>query len=148
MEELDLQYNNIDHLDLLSNPHIALPFPQLQTLHLSYNKIPPGHFLQLSHLSNLKVLEIASNDFCTLPSDLSGFRVLEDLNLSSNNFSSDSVLVYPSKLFLALSTIPHLKRLNLSRNKFKRFHAEDLPDDNLHLIDSEYEPAISNAFLT
>jgi Leucine-rich repeat (LRR) protein len=27
LEELDLQYNNIDHLDLLSNPHIALPFP-------------------------------------------------------------------------------------------------------------------------
>jgi hypothetical protein len=97
-------------------------------------------------------LEIASNDFCTLPSDLSGFKVLEELNLSSNNFSSDSVLVYPSKLFLALSTIPKLKKLNLSRNKFKRFHSDDLPEDNRALIDNEYEKnnemPNSNAFLT
>ena len=97
-------------------------------------------------------MEIASNDFCTLPSDLSGFKVLEELNLSSNNFSSDSVLVYPSKLFLALSTIPKLKKLNLSRNKFKRFHSDDLPEDNRALIDNEYEnnneESNSNAFLT
>jgi Leucine-rich repeat (LRR) protein len=108
-----------------------LPFPHLDRLHLSYNKIPPGHLLQLSYLPNLKFLEIASNDFCTLPSDLSGFRSLEELNLSSNNFSSDSVLVTASKLFLAFSTIPKLKKLNLSRNKFKRFHSDDLPQDNI-----------------
>jgi Leucine-rich repeat (LRR) protein len=66
-----------------------------------------------------------------LPSDLSAFKYLEELNLSSNNFSSDSVLVTPSKLFLALSTIPKLKKLNLSRNKFRLFHYDDLPEDNI-----------------
>jgi Leucine-rich repeat (LRR) protein len=111
-------------------------------LHLSYNKIPPGHLVQLSYLPNLKLLEIASNDFCTLPSDLSGFKSLEELNLSSNNFSSDSVLVTASKLFLALSTIPKLKKLNLSRNKFKRFHSEDLPQDNIQLAEEEDEDAV------
>jgi Leucine-rich repeat (LRR) protein len=93
--------------------------------------------LQLARIPNLQRLEIASNDFCTLPSDLSGLRNLEEFNLSSNVFSSDSVLVQPGKLFLALSTIPRLKKLNLSRNKFKRFHSEDLPDDNLQLAEEE-----------
>ena len=109
----------------------------MNVLHLSYNKIPPGHLIQLSYIPILKVLEIASNDFCTLPSDLSGFKSLEEVNLSSNNFSSDSVLVSPSKLFLALATIPNLKKLNLSRNKFKRFHSEDLPESNLQLVEEE-----------
>ena len=76
--------------------------------------------------------------------------MLEELNLSSNNFSSDSVLVYPGKLFMALATVPQLKKLNLSRNKFKRFHSEDLPEDNMSLIENDYENADpnSNAFLT
>ena len=38
----------------------------------------------------------------------------------------------PSKLFVALSSIPKLKKLNLSRNKFKAFHAEEFPQDNLN----------------
>jgi len=84
-------------------------------------------------LSKLRVLDIASNDFCTLPSDLSFFRCLEEINLSSNNFSSDSLLVFPNKLIAAMASIPYLKKLNLSRNKFKAFHSDDLPPDNLHL---------------
>jgi len=76
------------------------------------------------------VLEVASNEFCTLPQNLSFFQQLEEINLASNNFSSDSVLVTPSNLFLALATIPKLKKLNLSRNKFKAFHAEEFPQDN------------------
>jgi Leucine-rich repeat (LRR) protein len=141
LEELDLQYNNIDALELINNQNdnAVIPFPNLDKLHISYNKIPPGHLIQLSYLPNLKILEIASNDFCTLPSDLSGFKSLEELNLSSNNFSSDSVLVTASKLFLALSTIRKLKKLNLSRNKFKRFHSEDLPQDNIQLAEEEDE---------
>lgn len=139
LEELDLQYNNLDHVDFtfVHSQSQGEPFPGLQTLHLSYNKIPPGHLLQLALIPNLLRLEISSNDFCTLPSDLSGFKLLEDLNLSSNNFSSDSVLVSPGKLFLALSTIPRLKRLNLSRNKLRRFHSEDLPEENIHLAEEE-----------
>lgn len=78
-------------------------------------------------------MEIASNDFCTLPLDLSFFSALEELNIASNNFSSDSVLVTPSNLFLAFASIPKLKKLNLSRNKFKAFHAEEFPSDNLNV---------------
>jgi Leucine-rich repeat (LRR) protein len=120
----------------------SAPFPKLTTLHLSYNKIPPGHLLQLSLIPSLQKLEIASNDFCTLPSDLSTFVSLEEINLSSNNFSSESVLVSPGKLFLALSTIPKLRKLNLSRNKLKRFHSEDLPEDNELMMEEEAEYAI------
>jgi len=62
---------------------------------------------------------------------------LEEFNLSSNCFSSESVLVQPGKLFAALASIPKLRKLNLSRNKFKRFHSEDLPEDNMQLAEEE-----------
>ena len=54
-----------------------------------------------------------------------------ELNLSSNNFSSDSVLVDPNHMMLSLSTISHLQKLNLSRNKLKGFHSELLPENNV-----------------
>lgn len=98
----------------------------LDTLRLSYNKIPPSHLVELGKLRNLRCLEVASNNFCTLPSSLSFFRHLTDLNLSSNGFSSDSVLVSPDVLFQSLNTIPQLTKLNLSRNKLKMFHHEGL----------------------
>ena len=79
------------------------------------------------------MLNVASNDFCTLPGDLSFLKTLEEINLSSNTFSSDSVLVNPAKLFSSMATIPCLKKLNLSRNKFRAFHAEEFPPDNLSL---------------
>jgi hypothetical protein len=44
---------------------------------------------------------------------------VEELNLAANNFSSDSVLVNPAKLFASISSLPKLTKLNLSRNKFK-----------------------------
>ena len=47
------------------------------------------------------------------------------------------MLVSPGKLFLALATIPLLKKLNLSRNKLKRFHSEDLPEDNKLMLEEE-----------
>jgi Leucine-rich repeat (LRR) protein len=48
LEELDLQYNNIDMLQL--SPEM---FPQLHTLHLSYNKVPTKHLSDLTNLQNL-----------------------------------------------------------------------------------------------
>lgn len=98
---------------------------------MSYNKIPVSHLQELQYLQRLRVLNVASNDFCTLPGDLSYLRALEEIDLSSNSFSTDSVLVNPSKLFETMASIPYLKKLNLSRNKFKAFHAEDLPKDNI-----------------
>jgi len=61
--------------------------------------------MELQYLTNLRVLNMASNDLCTLPDDLSALKNLEEFNLSSNNFSSDSVLVKPSKLFMALASL-------------------------------------------
>ena len=96
-------------------------------MHLSYNKIPPSHLIELGNLVKLKVLDVASNDFCTLPLNMSFFKELEELNLSSNNFSTDSILVNPNELFGAFSSIPKLRKLNLSRNKFRKFHYEKFP---------------------
>ena len=62
---------------------------------------------------------------------MSWFHCLEELNLSANDFSSSSTLVDKDALFKALSTIPMLKKLNLSRNKFVEFHSGDLPSNNL-----------------
>ena len=64
---------------------------------------------------------------------MSFFQTLQELNLSSNNFSSASTLVNADALIKALSTIPGLKKLNLSRNKFTEFHSAELPEDNIHL---------------
>lgn len=59
---------------------------------------------------------------------------LEELNLSSNQFSSDSTLVKPSKLFYSIGTMQSLKRLNLSRNKFVAFHYNDLTEDSFSVL--------------
>lgn len=68
---------------------------------------------------------------------MSFFHCLEELNLSANNFSSHSTLVDPNALFKALSTIPRLKKLNLSRNKFVEFHSGELPQNNMSLPSNE-----------
>ena len=125
LQELDVQYNQMDSLQLIPGC-----FPQLHTLHLSYNKIPPGHLTTLGYLNSLQVLNLGSNELCTLPSDLSFMHSLQELNLSSNNFSSDSTLVNPNALMRAISTISSLRKLNLSRNKFLEFHYGDLPENN------------------
>lgn len=62
--------------------------------------------IELTHVPNLEVLEIASNDLCTLPSSMYFLRNLQELDLSSNNFNSDSVLVNANQLFESLNTIP------------------------------------------
>ena len=84
-------------------------------------------------LSELQILNLGSNNLSTLPSDMSFLHCLEEFNLSANNFSSHSTLVDPNALFKALSTIPMLKKLNLSRNKFVEFHNGDLDQNNASL---------------
>jgi Leucine-rich repeat (LRR) protein len=98
-------------------------FPNLKYLHLSFNRIPPAHVEQLAHLNTLLILNLASNDLCTLPSDMSYLTKLEEFNLASNEFSSSQTLVAPKTIFDALATIPKLKKLNLSRNRLEAWHA-------------------------
>lgn len=98
-------------------------FNSLKYLHLSYNRIPPAHIPQLGHLQSLLILNLASNELCTLPSDLSYLKSLEEFNLASNEFSQSQALVAPNTIFDALATIPKLKKLNLSRNRLEAWHA-------------------------
>lgn len=77
--ELNLQYNQISGIQL---PEGA--FPKLQVLNLSFNRIPPSHLTELRVIKELRILDLSSNDLCTLPEDLSFLPNLEDLNLSSN----------------------------------------------------------------
>lgn len=121
LRELCLQYNFIRALRIAPGT-----FPLLEVLNLGFNSIPAGHILQLSQLPSLRILDLSGNELCILPEELSSLKRLEELNLSSNNFSSDSVVVEPGKLFKSLSTIPHLKKLNLAHNALKGFHFECL----------------------
>jgi Leucine-rich repeat (LRR) protein len=104
-------------------------FERLETLNLSYNSITPASIRSLYTIRRLKNLDLQANNLVTLPEDINKFENLEDLNLSSNQFSSASSLVNPALLFKALGNIKKLKRLNLSRNKFSGFHAEMLNKD-------------------
>ena len=70
-------------------------FPLLESLNVAYNNIPANHINHLMHLKKLKTLDLASNDLITLPEDLSFLSQLEDLNLGSNLFSSNSTLIKP-----------------------------------------------------
>lgn len=114
LRELHIQYNFIKSLQIEPKT-----FQFLEVLSLGFNSVPAGHLLQLSEIPNLRVLDLSGNELCILPEDLSPFTKLEELNISSNNFSSDSVVVEPGKLFKSLSTILHLKRLNLAHNALK-----------------------------
>lgn len=127
--ELFIQFNQIDSLHITEGM-----FPQLEKLHLSYNNIPANNLPWLGHLKKLSLLDLASNDLVTLPESMSFLSSVEELNLSSNQFSSDSTLVRPSKLFYSLGAMPRLKRLNLSRNKFTAFHNDELTMDSFKTL--------------
>jgi Leucine-rich repeat (LRR) protein len=88
--ELNVQFNQMDSL-LLRTEHLI----NLETLNIAYNNIPANHINNLRHLNKLKFLDMASNDLITLPEDLSFLTQLEDLNISSNLFSSNSTLIKP-----------------------------------------------------
>jgi len=99
--------------------------------------VPANQLPELGKLPALTRLELASNDLSALPPNMSFCRTLQEINLSSNNFSSDSVLVDPNTILGSLGTLPMLRRLNLSRNKLQRFHSDTLPQDNGRLPEQE-----------
>jgi len=82
-------------------------------------------------MKRLHVLDLSGNQLVTVPEDIGCLKMLEDLNLSSNAFSSNSTIANPALLFRALGELPKLKRLNLSRNKLLGIHAEFLQEGNL-----------------
>ena len=81
-------------------------------------------------IKRLKMLDLQGNNLVTIPDNMKEFKFLEELNLSSNHFSSTSTLVNPMVLFKALGSMNKLKRLNLSRNRLQCFHSEML-DNNI-----------------
>lgn len=122
LTDLSLMCNQITDLPLLTPGSFA----KLEQLNLSYNKIPATCISELAALPSLIHLDLASNGLCTLPTDLSAFKNLRELSLAGNNFSSDSVMFMPSKIFKALSTISKLKKLNLAHNQLRGISSEEL----------------------
>lgn len=74
---------------------VAEDFERLEVLNLSYNQITPASIRSLYSLSKLKNLDLQANNLVTIPEDISKLETLEDLNLSSNQFTSNSSLVNP-----------------------------------------------------
>lgn len=101
-------------------------FNHLEHLNLSYNKLSADSIRNLYVCKKLKQLDLAANNFETLPEDMWQLSQLQDLNLSSNAFSSVPQVGSPPVLFKTLGQIKRLKRLNLSRNRFGKFHSEML----------------------
>jgi len=125
LNEINLQYNYIRIIPAFGPDD----FEKLETINLSYNSITPASIRSLYTLKKLKSLDLQANNLVTLPEDIKKFENLEELNLSSNQFSSNSSLVNPALLFKAIGQIAKLKRLNFGRNKFTAFHAEMLTKD-------------------
>jgi len=122
LQELNLQFNSITQIPPLRD----IDFVGLEVLNLSYNKLNFESIRSLYICRNLKQLDLAANNLEQLPDDLFHFENLEDLNLSSNFFSSVPSVGSPVIVFKTLGGLRRLKRLNLSRNKFFKFHSEML----------------------
>jgi len=65
--------------------------------------------------------------------NMSFLESLQELNLSANQLGNDAGKGTGPAIFKALSTIPMLRKLNLSRNNFSEFHSEMLPEHNASL---------------
>ena len=122
LQELNLQFNSITMIPPLSDKD----FTNLEVLNLSYNKFNFDSIRSLYSCTNLKQLDLAANNLEQLPDDMFQFQNLTDLNLSGNFFSSVPTFGSPAIIFKTLGSIKNLKRLNLSRNKFFKFHSEML----------------------
>ena len=145
LQDLNLQFNSISQIPALSDKD----FNSLEVLNLSYNKLNFESIRNLYTCRNLRSLDLAANNLEHLPDDMFHFEHLEELNLSSNYFSSFPSVGSPVIIFKTLGGIQRLKRLNLARNKFFKFHSEMLDqhtdfqqlqelDVSFNMIDNEH----------
>ncbi len=74
----------------------------------------------------LRELDLTGNSLTHLPEDMSYLRSLEVLNLSHNNFCSQTSVFNPNKFFISFSSIQGLKVLNLSHNQLTGLHLDEL----------------------
>jgi len=99
-------------------------FPNLEVLNLAYNKVSRSSLQSLYLLNKLRVMDLTANSLRDVPHDFAKFSVLEELNLAGNELDSASSTI--QNTFKYLGQLPHLKRLNLSRNRLNGFHSDAL----------------------
>lgn len=109
LHELRMACNGIRELDYTGG------YTSLQYLDLSYNKLSNKSIDMLSHLPNLKEVDLSGNNLRRLPSfDISTtsspcWSALEVIVLENNKFTDAGV-------FDVLSSMPNLRVVNLARN--------------------------------
>ena len=101
-------------------------WPSLESLDLSFNRLPVSALCSLRVLRCLRVLDLSGNSLSQLPDDLSFLESLEKLSLAHNSLSSASAACNPNKLFVSLATLPRLSKLSLAHNKLAGLHLDDL----------------------
>jgi protein phosphatase 1 regulatory subunit 7 len=147
---LDLSFNKIRMTTYLG----SCPFPDLQRLYLSSNKIEDmvGFF----HFTSLKMLELGSNRIRIVPPELANLVNLEELWLGKNKIGS-----------MALAPLPKLRHLSLQNNRLEVWdpifftnvsgithlylgfnNLPDLPEDFVKLVDLEEIDLARNAIKT
>merc|ERR1712028_251873 len=89
-------------------------FQSLQHLDLSFNSVAASSLATFEHLISLETLNLSNNGLAQVPLELSTLPCLSNLDLSSNLFATDDVLI-------TLSSASALKTLNLSRNQMRSF---------------------------
>lgn len=122
LAEVNLQFNSITSIPQLS----PKDFASLEVLNLAFNQISQDSIRSLYACTRLKKLDLSSNGLQGIPADIKMLGHLECLNLAGNQMDSLSNSVNPSLTFKALGSLPHLKILNLSRNRFFRLHGDIL----------------------
>jgi len=110
LQELDLSYNKLDRLETVTFAPLA---ESLRRLQLSGNSIPLSQVkFVLQAIVKLRDLSLADMGITDLPL---GFFVYNE-HLRSLNLSGNSLLHLPAQ---ALSPIPKLQEIDLSRNRFR-----------------------------
>lgn len=117
LEQLTLQQNNI----LYVHKRAFFGLQNLQILNLSKNLISHLHMGQFSNLPKLRILDLSYNNIKYLPKDVFTNTLLENLDLSNNDFS-----VVPS---ISLSEVGFsLRHFSIGYNNIEHIDSTTFPD--------------------